>query len=175
MKRVTFLTTALSVIVAAALVERVEADPKRAAVNGSDHSVVARRPGYVMQALPPGHVTVTVNGANYYYARGVYYSRHGAEYVVVAAPAGALHKTLPSGHVSVTHKGRTYHFFNGNWYLLDAPGRNYKAVAAPVGATVEFIPDGYQTIIENGVELIVYAGVRYRPVTRRGRRVFVVF
>ena len=75
------------------------------------------------------------------------------------------------------HRERTPSFHvvpDGAFYHWDADQDAYVVVDPPDGSEVPWVPDGYTIADRDGILYYVYGGVYYRPVLRRGKRVYVV-
>lgn len=74
-------------------------------------------PRYGTVVVKVHHPKVIVHsGANFYYARGVWYKPYGRKYVVVKAPIGVRVKYIPRGYRIVRVNGKKYYTYNGIWY-----------------------------------------------------------
>ena len=59
---------------------------------------------------------VVHNGANFYFANGVWYRPHGRKYIVCKAPIGLRVRYLPKGYRVVRINGKKYYRYNGIYY-----------------------------------------------------------
>ena len=90
------------------------------------------RYGWHVHYLPPRHPVVWVNGTQYHYYDGLYYTyvRPG-DYVLVTPPMGVSVPFIPAGFRQVVINGRVYYTDNGIWYVRTRH-HGYKIVPPPV-------------------------------------------
>ncbi|MCW8328819.1 DUF6515 family protein [Photobacterium sp. SDRW27] len=147
--------------------------------------------------LPPGAVTVVLQGVKYFVGNGIYYRASPSGYLVVAPPAGAVVKRLPAGTRPVFIKGRTYYRSGTVWYLwdqgqkayllTDAPGVEVSAEIPAVPAAVAgsesspgvegvfpSLPKGAKSVVIDGIQYFEKDGLRFLPTSRDGAVVYVV-
>ena len=128
-------------------------DPYYAGGAGVSTTTTVYRPGYSVQALPPGYRVETIGGTRYYYHNDVYYRPQGRGYVVVESPHRharrdydrrddrrwdrnrgprrdvTIIRELPRGYKVVTHRGQRY-YRAGNVYY-QSRGGGYVVVRSP--------------------------------------------
>ena len=119
----------------------------------SPHWVLDRRfhhdhyypaPGYVVAALPAGHIAITFGGAPFYFQGGVWFRPARGGFVVVTPPAGIVVPILPPAYSTLWIGGVPYYYANDIFYAT-APARGYMVVGPPPGvenATVQAIEGG---------------------------------
>lgn len=86
--------------------------------------------GYVVAALPAGHVPIAFRGVNYYYHGGVWFRAVGPRFSVVIPPIGIVVPFLPVGYATVWWGGAPYYYANEVYYQA-APSGGYQVVAPP--------------------------------------------
>jgi hypothetical protein len=84
--------------------------------------------GYVIGALPDGHIDVRFGARRFFYQAGVWYQPSGAGYVVVQPPVGIVAPVLPPAYTTVNVAGAPYYYANSTYYVATAGGY---AVAQP--------------------------------------------
>ena len=89
------------------------------------------RPGYVVNAMPPGHYRVPYRGGDYYFNDGYWYRPYGSRYVVVTPPYGVRVRYLPSYAEQVWIGSIGYFLAAGTYYLWQAGTQDYEVVAPP--------------------------------------------
>lgn len=90
------------------------------------------RQGGHVRYLPARHPVIWVNGVQYHYYDGLYYTfvRPG-DYVLVTPPVGAYVPFIPGGFHRVVINGRIYYTDNGVYYVRTRH-HGYKVVPPPV-------------------------------------------
>jgi hypothetical protein len=91
-------------------------------------------------SLPATAAAISVAGAPYWYANGVYYGMQAGKYVVVPPPEGAV-VTTPPPSCSVIYAGDSPKLdCGGAFYAHVANG--YQVIPPPIGSTVTKLPNG---------------------------------
>ena len=85
--------------------------------------------GYVIGALPDGHMALRFGGGRFFYHAGVWYQPRGLGYVVVQPPVGIVAPMLPPAYTTVYAGGLPYYYANGTYYAASAQG--YAVVEPP--------------------------------------------
>lgn len=131
-----------------------------------------RRPGMSTSSLAEDHETLSVEGLEYYYYRGIFYSRAPQGFHVVTAPVGAVVSRLPEGHLPVIFGGNEHFYYFGSFFTSTEGG--YAIVSPPEGIVVPYLPDGYASLDVDGSRYYAFGDVRYQPVYRQGVLVYIV-
>lgn len=138
------------------------------------HKVVLRRTpvryvgmprwGTTVSVLPVTHVTVNFRNNNYFYDRGVYYTKRNNSYAVVRPVRGVRVNILPVGYRQVILGPRNYYYYYGTFYTKAANEENYVVINPPSGAVVDALPEGYEVKVVDGNEYYYLDGVYYAEV-----------
>lgn len=89
------------------------------------------RPGFSINVLPRGYVTVPWQGSHYYYHGGVWYRPFGSRYQIVQPPLGIGAPLLPPGYTTVWIGGLPYYYADGTYYLWEPSRRGYVVTTPP--------------------------------------------
>lgn len=92
---------------------------------GQRTTIIAPSQGVVVTKVSNPRVVVHRN-TNYYFSKGVWYTRNNRGYVVVNPPEGIVVKSLPRGYRVKTIRGVRYFHHNGIYYKKH--GRKYTVV-----------------------------------------------
>jgi hypothetical protein len=131
-----------------------------------------RRPGMNTTSLPEGHEILFVDGREYYFYCGIFYSRAPQGFHVVTPPAGAMVSELPPAHLPIMFRGKEHFYYFGTFFTSTEGG--YSVISPPEGIVVPYLPDGYDSLDLNGSRCYVFGEVRYQPVLRQGILVYTV-
>ncbi|WP_425318483.1 DUF6515 family protein [Pseudomonas nitroreducens] len=107
------------------------------------------RPGYVVNAMPPGYYRVPYRGGSYYFNDGYWYRPYGSRYVVVTPPYGVRVRYLPSYAEQVWIGSIGYFLAAGTYYLWQANSQEYEVVAPPQEAQPV-------AVAQSGYDLVAY-------------------
>ena len=107
------------------------------------------RPGYVVNAMPPGYYRVPYRGGSYYFNDGYWYRPYGSRYVVVTPPYGVRVRYLPSYAEQVWIGSIGYFLAAGTYYLWQANSQEYEVVAPPQDAQPV-------AVAQSGYDLVAY-------------------
>src|SRR5262252_9589656 len=88
--------------------------------------------GYVVSALPAGHLAITFRGARYFYHSGVWFQASGPGFVVVHPPLGVVVPVLPPAYTTVMVAGAPYYYADDIYYA-PTPG-GYVVTEPPMNA-----------------------------------------
>jgi Family of unknown function (DUF6515) len=117
--------------------------------------------GAAFASLPASVAAISVAGAPYWYANGVYYAMQAGKYVVVPPPEGAVVTTPPSS-CSVIYAGDSPKLdCGGAFYAHVANG--YQVIPPPIGSTVTRLPNGAVSENIEGVAYFRFGDAYYRP------------
>lgn len=80
------------------------------------YKVVPAPVGVTVSSIPSGYTTINVDGTEYYYYGGAFYTKVSKSYTVVAPPVGATVTKLPEGATEKTVDGQKYMVYDNTYY-----------------------------------------------------------
>lgn len=95
------------------------------------HNHYYPRPGYSVNVLPAGHISVNFRGAPFFFNSGVWYRRSGSSFVVVRPPVGIIVPMLPPSYATVVVASTPYYYADEVYYVQASGG--YAVTEAPAG------------------------------------------
>ena len=128
--------------------------------------------GYFAAALSVDAYLFYLEGQQYYYDNGVYYTPYNGGYTVVAPPVGAVVRSIPAGYETVTLGDDTYYYYGGAFYV--SQGGSFRVVPAPVGAVITEIPEGAKEQNINGQNVLLFNNTYYQPIYQNGQDAYEV-
>jgi hypothetical protein len=131
-------------------------------------TIIHDRRGRTDRDFRDDRANINFHGHDYSYSDGRYYMRHDNEYRVVPPPHGIRVNIIPNGFFTVMVRDMPFYYYEGVYYRHYQEGNYYEVVAPPMGAIVPDLPDyGVRTLYINGMTVLEYDGVLYKPVNTR--------
>lgn len=111
---------------------------------------------------------INFHGRDYVYSGGRYYMKHENDFRIVPPPFGIRVRIIPGGFFTLRVGGLPYFYYEGVYYRHYPEDNCYEVVKPPMGAIVPDLPDyGVRTLYINGMTVLEYDGVLYKPVHTR--------
>lgn len=103
------------------------------------------RRGYIVDALPPGYLSVIYRGGHFYFQAGVWFRAVGPNFVVTMPPVGIVAPVLPPAYTTVWLDSVPYYYANDVYYVRRASAPGYVVVDPPLNIDTAVV-DSTETI-----------------------------